>query len=218
MKLSNATLEVLENFSTINPNIIVRPGKQLRTISASKAVFAIADLEDEFEQQFAIHDLRKFIGCLSLFDEPELEFNDKFVNISEGEQELTYYYADAEHITGAPEKNIKLPSEDVKFTLSGKDYQKIVKAMAVAGLANIAVVGDGKKLMLKALDPEGKVNDAFTINIGDTKVKFKAVFRAENLKIVPGDYEVTICSKGIASFVGEKIQYFIASEEKFSKF
>jgi len=70
MKLSNETLGILENFSSINPIILVRKGNQLKTISASKAVFAVADVEEEFEQQFAIYDLRKFIGCLSLFKEP----------------------------------------------------------------------------------------------------------------------------------------------------
>lgn len=90
--------------------------------------------------------------------------------------------------------------------------------MSVAGLSNIAVVGDGSKLMLKAMDPEGKTNDAFTINIGSTKLKFKAVFRAENLKILQGDYEVAICTRGIASFTGASVKYFIATEEKYSKF
>lgn len=219
MKLSNETLGILENFSTINPIILVRKGNQLKTISASKAVFAVAEVEEEFEQQFALYDLRKFIGCLSLFKEPELEFHDKYLNITEDDQELAYYFADQDSISSvAPEKTITLPSEDIKFTLSGKDFQKITKAMSVAGLANIAVVGDGSKLMLKAMDPEGKTNDAFTINIGSTKSKFKAVFRAENLKILQGDYEVAICVRGIASFTGASVKYFIATEEKYSKF
>jgi hypothetical protein len=219
MKLSNDTLAILENFSAINPTILVRRGKQLRTISSSKSVFAVADVEEEFEQQFAIFDLRKFIGCLSLFKEPELEFHDNYLDISEEDQQLSYYFADQESIsTVAPEKTITLPSEDVKFTLKSKDFQKITKAMSVAGLSNIAVVGDGKNLMLKALDPEGKTNDAFTITLGSSKTKFKAVFRAENLKIINGDYDVVICSKGIASFTGEKVKYFIATEEKYSKF
>lgn len=219
MKLSKETLGVLENFSSINPVILVRRGKQLRTISPSKAVFAVADVEEEFDRQFAIFDLKKFIGCLSLFDSPELEFNDKFVSISEDEQQLAYYFADPEQISSAaPEKTINLPSEDVEFKLLSKDFQKVTKAMAVAGLANIAVVGDGSKLMLKALDPEGKTNDAFTINIGKTDTKFRAVFRAENLKMLPDDYDVVICSRGIASFTGSKVKYFIATEEKYSKF
>jgi hypothetical protein len=41
------------------------------------------------------------------------------------------------------------------------------------------------------------------------------IFKTENLKMIPGDYEVSISSTGISNFKNKnvKIQYWIATEQ-----
>ena len=38
MNISEETLDVLKNFASINPNIVIKPGQQLKTISEAKNI------------------------------------------------------------------------------------------------------------------------------------------------------------------------------------
>lgn len=213
MQLSSETTSVLKNFSSINQSLLVKPGKVIRTISPTKSVMARANVEEEFEKGFAIYDLSQFLGRLSLFNEPELEISDNFMSISEGEEYSEFAFAEASNIVSPPEKEITLPSPEISFQLLEKDFLKISKAMQVSGLPEFAVAGEGGKLMLQAIDSKGTSKDVFTLNVGKTKLKFRMIFRADNMKIIPGDYDVQISSKGLAHFKGEKVEYWIAVEQ-----
>ena len=79
MKLDNDTLQVLKNFSAINKNIMFKPGNVIRTISSTKSVLAKATIKQEFDKGFAVYDLSRFIGTLSLFNDPEIEIKDSYV-------------------------------------------------------------------------------------------------------------------------------------------
>lgn len=217
MQLSNETTSVLKNFASINPNLLVKPGSQLRTISPTKSIMARAVIEEKFDKGFAIFDLSQLLGRLSLFDKPELTIADSYLEIEEGEEYSEFAFAAQENIVAPPEKEITLPKPEIKFELTGKDFSKVMKAMSVSGLPEIAVTGADGKLALQAVDSKGVSKDVFTINIGKTKLKFRMFFKADNLKIIPGDYAVEISSKGLAHFKGEKVEYWIAVEQN-SKF
>lgn len=217
MQLSQETTSVLKNFASINPNLLVKPGKSLRTISPTKSVMARAIVDESFDKGFAIFDLSQFLGRLSLFDKPELTISDSFMEISEGEEYSEFAFAAPENIVAPPEKEITLPKAEINFELTEKDFSKVMKAMSVSGLPEIAVTGEDGKLSLQAIDSKGVSKDVFTINIGKTKLAFRMIFRADNLKIIPGDYTVAISSKGLAHFKSEKVEYWIAVEQN-SKF
>ena len=217
MQLSSETTAVLKNFASINPNLLVKPGTSLRTISPTKSVMARAIVEENFDKGFAIFDLSQFLGRLSLFDNPELTISDSFMEISEGDEYSEFAFAAPENIVAPPEKEITLPKPEINFELTEKNFTKVMKAMSVSGLPEIAVTGEDGKLLLQAIDSKGKSNDVFTINIGKTKLSFTMIFRADNLKIIPGDYTVAISSKGLANFKSEKVEYWIAVEQN-SKF
>jgi len=213
MKIDTNTINVLKNFAKINPSIVIQEGNTLKTISTSKTIMAKATVTTEFDKRFAIYNLDRFISTLSLFNNPELDFNDKYVNIFDANKSTHYTYADESTITKTPEKEIKLPSVDVTFTLTNDNLKDVEKAAGVLGLPEIVVVGDGKLISLQAADTKNPSGDVYSVEIGTTNKTFKAIFKSENIKIIPGDYEVSICSKGISCFKGKEADYWIAVEQ-----
>jgi gp45 sliding clamp, C terminal len=213
MKIDTNTINVLKNFAKINPSIIIPEGNTLKTISPSKTIMAKATVTTEFNKRFAIYNLDQFISTLSLFNNPELDFNDKYVNIFDANESTHYPYADESTITKTPEKEIKLPSVDVTFTITNDNLKNVEKAAGVLGLPEIVVVGDGKLISLQAADTKNPSGAVYSIEIGTTNKTFKAIFKSENIKIIPGDYEVSICSKGISCFKGKEADYWIAVEQ-----
>jgi hypothetical protein len=211
MKLSARTLHLLKNFSTINPSIVLKPGGIATTISPNKTILARASIGDEIPNVVAIYNLSRFISTLSLFENPDLDFSDKSVRISDGSRSVVYHYADASIIMVPPEKQIKLPSTDAECFITNKDFQNITKALSVLGLPEIAIVGDGENISLQAIDTKNPA-DTFSITVGQSSNVFRAIFKSENLKIMDGDYTVSISSKGISQFVGTEVSYWIAVE------
>jgi hypothetical protein len=212
MKIDTNTVNVLKNFAKINPSIVVQEGNVLKTISPTKTIMAKAEVKTEFPQRFAIYNLDQFIALYSTFKDPNLKFTDKSVTFTEDNRKSHFTYADESTVTKAPEKEINLPSIDVTFKLTDKDLRDVEKAGGILGLPEIAVVGDGKTVSLQATDSKNPTSNDYDIQIGDTDKVFKAVFKAENIKIIPGDYEVSISSKGISHFAGTEVEYYIAVE------
>ena len=218
MKLSKHTLNMLKNFSDINMSIEIKKGNILRTVSVQKNILAQAELEEEFPQDFAIYELNRFLGAVSLFNDPEFRFNGSSANIGTNTHSVDYVYCDPSMIVTPPEKNITFPDPEVKFTLSQDALSQIMKASNVLGTPEIAVEGGpapADSIRIKALDVNNDSTDTFKIVLdahsGD---KFRFVFKTENMKMIPGNYDVEISSKGISHFSlqGQKLQYWIATE------
>ena len=212
MKINNKTLNILKNFATINPSIIVKPGNILKTMSSSKTILARAEVPDTFEYPFAIYNLSQFIGCISMFTDPDLDFNESSVTISDAKNEFVYYYADSSIILTAPEKDITIPTVDAEFKISATDIPSVTKALSILELTEIAFVGDGNNIMIQAADTKNLSSNKYSVKVGATDKVFKAIFKPENLKMVSDDYIVTLSSKGISKFVGTEVTYYVAIE------
>jgi hypothetical protein len=215
MKLSRHTLNMLKNFSDINMSIEIKEGNILRTVSVQKNILAQAELEDSFPQDFAIYELNRFLGAVSLFDDPEFTFNGKSTNIGTTKNSLDYVYCDPSMIVTPPEKNITFPDAEVKFTFSQDALSQIMKASNVLGTPEISVESNAGSIEIKALDVNNDSTDAYTITLDEkTDAKFRFVFKTENMKMLPGNYDVEISSKGISHWQmqGQKLQYWIANE------
>lgn len=213
MKLSAKTLQILKNFSTINSSIIIKPGNVLQSIAQNKTVLAKAEVPDQFERMVPIYALNRFLSSLSLFDDPDVSFEENAAVIKGARGKILYHYSDPSVIVAPPEKEIKLPSVDVQCTITNKALQDVLKAMGILGLPELAITGDGSKLTLEAVDVKNTSTDTFSIDIGETDLAFRAVFRAENMKIIDADYRVEISSRGISKFVGPDCTYWIAIEQ-----
>jgi hypothetical protein len=212
MKIDTNTMTVLKNFAKINPSIMINEGNTLKTVSSTKTIVGKANVSTLFEQKFAIYNLDRFLSTLGLFKDPELTFQEKYVTISGDNKKLNYTYADESIIVKAPEKDIVLPSEDVTIKITNDEMKDVEKALSILGLPEIVISGDGNKVYLQAVDTKNPSGDIYSIEIDDTDKTFKAIFKSENIKILPGDYEVIICSKGISFWKNEIVEYFIAVE------
>ena len=218
MKLSKHTLNMLKNFSDINMSIEIKEGNILRTVSVQKNILAQAELEDSFPQDFAIYELNRFLGAVSLFDDPEFQFNGKSANIGTTKHSVDYVYCDPSMIVTPPENNITFPDPEVKFTLSQDALSQIMKASNVLGTPEIAIEGGphpNDVIRLKALDVSNDSTDTFKVVLDEKSGHtFRFVFKPENMKMIPGNYDVDVSSKGISHFTlqGQKLEYWIATE------
>ena len=216
MKLSKETIEVLKNFSGINQSIVVKEGNKLKTVNSLKNILAHATVEEDFPKEFAIYDLTEFLGLLSSMSEPELTFNKSDVTVSSGTRKVKYRYADTDYIV-KPEKDIDMPESEIKFKLSEEVYVSLEKVATILQLHDICLKGCKKsgKILLCATNKKNDSSNDYSEEVGKGVTKnFNIVMKKENLKIIPGDYDVSISSKGISHFknVNLNLEYWIALE------
>ena len=215
MKLSDKTLSVLKNFSSINQSILFKEGNKLRTISVMKNILAEATINEEFSKDFGIYDLNQFLNGLTLHSSPELDFgNDGYVVIREGKMRSKYFFADPNVIVTPPDKAINLPSEDVSFELSTEQLDKLLKASAVYQLPDLSAVGENGVVKIVVRDKKNDTSNDFSIVVGETESEFSFNFKVENIKILPGTYEVVVSQKLLSRFTSKNhdLTYYIALE------
>jgi hypothetical protein len=213
MKLSNETVSVLKNFSTINQNLVIKSGNKIATMSAMKNIVAKAEVLEEFPQTFAIYDLNEFLSAISLFSKPELEFENDFVMITEEgtSKSLKYWYSDPSVVT-TPTKDITMPECEVKFNLSSDTLAMVTKAAAVIGAPDMALESGSLKVTDKKNDTAN--NYALDLDVNSESENYKFWFKVENLKLIQGSYDVQVSSKNISHFKNStgNVEYFIALE------
>jgi len=215
MKLSESTLSVLKNFSTINQSILFKQGRKLRTISVMKNILAEATIDEELPKDFGIYDLNQFLNGMGLHQSPELDFgNDSYVVIKEGKMRTKYFFADANVIITPPDKPLELPSEDVTFDLSTDQLDKLLKAAAVYQLPDLSAVGENGVVKLVVRDKKNDTSNDFAITVGETESTFSFNFKVENIKILPGTYDVVVSQKLLSRFTSKNhdLTYYIALE------
>ena len=215
MKLSDKTISLLKNFSSINQSILFKEGNKLRTISVMKNILAEATVSEEFAKDFGVYDLNQFLNGLSLHQSPELDFkNDGYVVIREGKMRSKYFFADPNVIVTPPEKDITLPSEDVCFEVSTEQLDKLLKAAAVYQLPDISAVGEGGVIKLVVRAKKNDTSNDFAIVVGETEDQFSFNFKVENIKVLPGTYEVVVSKKLLSRFESKNhdLTYYIALE------
>jgi len=215
MKLSDKTISVLKNFSSINQSILFKEGSKLRTISVMKNILAEATVTEEFSRDFGIYDLNQFLNGLSLHSSPELDFaNDGYVVIREGRSRSKYFFADPNVIVTPPEKVISLPTEDVTFELSTLVLDKLLKAAAVYQLPDICAVGENGVVKLVVRDRKNDTSNAHEEVVGETDKVFSFNFKVENIKVLPGTYDVVVSQKLLSRFTSKNhdLTYYIALE------
>ena len=215
MKLSDKTLSLLKNFSGINQSILFKEGSSLKTISVMKNILAEATITETFPKDFGIYDLNQFLNGLNLHQTPELDFeNDKYVMIREGKSRSKYFFADPSVIVTPPDKEIVLPSEDVCFVLNTQQLDKLLKAAAIYQLPDLSAVGEAGVVKLVVRDKKNDTSNDFSIVVGETDSIFTFNFKVENIKILPGSYEVVISQKLLSQFTStdRDLKYYVAME------
>ena len=204
----------LKNFSTINQSILIKPGKQLRSMSVMKNILVEAEVTEEFPSQIGIYDLNQFLNCLSLVPGAELEASPDSVSISDGTNSIDYRLSDASVISAPPDKELKLPSEDVCVVLTEEHIETVKKAAAVLQIPDVSLIGDGECIKLTVRDKKNSGSNSYSIDCGETTDVFQFNLKVENLKLMAGDYDVIISAQNLAQFTNHShpIVYYIAIE------
>ena len=214
MKISNDTRNVLKNFSTINSGIRVKSGNKLETISNMKNILAVATVNESFPQDFSIYNLPEFLGATSLLSDPEFEFGDTSLTVADDNSSLAYFYA-SEGMVTAPDKMITMPDAEIVINLSSSLLSELQKAASVLGVNDMVLSSDGTVIRLEVTDKKNPTSNTFSRIVGEGNgVSYTMNFKIENLKVLDGNYEVSVSSKGISHFNNTDIdlEYFIALE------
>lgn len=213
MFLSSETVLTLKNLATINQSILIKPGKQLRSMSNYKNILVEADIQEEFEREVAIYDLNQFLNCLSLIPGAEILLEDSII-ITDGTNSIEYRYSDPSVISAPPNKQIELPSQDVCVVLTEEHLETVKKVSAVLQIPDVTLVGDGERIHLTVSDKKNSGSNQYKIDVGETSHVFKFNLKVENLKMINGDYDVVISKKNLAQFSNHArpIVYYIAVE------
>lgn len=223
MKISTQTLQVLKNYASINPNLLVKPGNVLSTISQNKNIFAKASVQESFPASFAIYDMQQFLGVVSIFEDPDFSFSNNSVTISSGNRSVEYMYA-SEHMVVAPSdtvaQKIVVSNPEITFDLSAQTLNEVIKATSILHLDKINIVSENGSVNVVVADPKNPSSNKFSVSVGGTaNTDLTMVFAAEAIKLIPGDYKVGISSTGIGSFKNEKLnlEYFVMADVKSKK-
>ena len=222
MNLSNETVSVLKNFASINQNLVIKSGNNISTMSAMKNIVASAEVKESFPTEFAIYDLNEFLASVSLFDNPTLDFKDDFVVMTEGGstgKALKFWYSDPSVVTTVT-KEITMPECEISFSLENSLLSNVQKAASVIGVPDMVLEGlDSGLASLKVTDKKNATANDYAVQVivnnDDGKnLPYKFWFKVENLKLLPGKYDIGVSSKNISHFVNTNvgIQYWIALE------
>lgn len=223
MKLTEHTTQVLKNFSAINSNIVIQTGNVLSTISEARNILSSATIDVNFPADFGIYDLNEFLGVLSLVDEPEIKIEDKYAVIGDatGRSKIKYFFTDTDMLT-APnpsmlEKASAMNDFEVSFTLDQDTLNKIKRAASALGHTSVSVTASSGSIALTVFDPENTTSNTFTIELAGTyeSEDFNFIINIQNLKILPGDYNVGLSSKLMSRFTHteKSVDYWIALEK-----
>ena len=220
MKVSDRTTNLLKNYANINQSIEFREGKLLKTVSPLNTILASVEVEEEFPKTFPIYELNRFLGTLSLFNDPELNFDENGVSITDDKHSAIYRYCGSSSMFQTPpEKNISFPDPEVQFQLSLQQFKTTINAANTLGLPEVVVESNNEDIELVVSDTGNASSDRFSSTVGKTDKTFRMIFKTENLnKIMEGDYVVALSSKRISHFkrTTDSLQYWIALEQNSS--
>lgn len=218
LKLSKFTIDVLKNFASINPNLVIKEGSTFSTIAEAKNIMASVMVPENFSRTFGVYDLNEFIAALSLLDDPAVDLLEDSAILSNDSTTIKYRFANPSVLT-TPSKEIKMPSTDVTVKLTNDLLGKVRKAAGVLGHSVVALKGTTSgSLSLVVLDPKDTSANTYTVALAEKHTldkDFSFEFLIDNLKVLSGDYTVAVSSKLISEWTHAdfKVNYFIALEK-----
>ena len=218
VSISNDTLSVLRNFSSINPNVVLKPGQEVKTISEAKNILAVAEIAEDFPTEMGIYDLNEFLSVVNLVNDPKLNFGDNHVDIVGGNSKVKYFFSDSSILT-TPQKDITMPSCEVEVSFTHDTLSQIRKAASALGHSEMSITATNEGVNIKVFDSKDSSANIYNIQLandaGYTEGQFEFVIDINNLKLLDGDYEVKISSKLISEWKNttQAVRYYIALEK-----
>lgn len=218
VSISNDTLSVLRNFSSINPNVVLKPGQEVKTISEAKNILAVADITEDFPTEMGIYDLNEFLSVVNLVNDPQLSFADNHVDVVGGNSKVKYFFSDSSILT-TPQKDITMPDCEVTVSFTDDILSQIRKAASALGHSEMSISATEDGVNIKVFDSKDSSANIYNIQLandaGYKEGQFEFVININNLKLLDGDYEVNISSKLISEWKNttKPVRYYIALEK-----
>lgn len=213
MRLSRETLSILKNFATINSNILIKPGNKLKTISPGKNIVAEAILQEDFDTSVPIFDLNQFLGVITMFNNPDLEFTDKYVDISNGRSTVRYFYSNPKLLT-VPEKELPMPKALITFTLDEHNLSEMLKAANVLQVSDVKILAENGVLKIVVSESQNTTSNSFSIVIDEnySGPDYMGNLEISDVKFLPGSYTVELTSTVISKFThqAQNLSYYVA--------
>jgi len=149
-----------------------------------------------------------------------LEFENKAVLVHGGGQKIRYFFSESDILT-TPQKDIQMPEPELGVNIEEDKLNQIRKAAAVLGHTELAITGSNGVITASVLDTRDSTSNLFEIDLdkdNSCKNEFNFVMSIPNLKLLPGDYFVSISSKLISNWTNSNypVDYFIALEKNSS--
>jgi hypothetical protein len=213
MRLSKETINILKNFASINSNILIQPGNKLKTKSHGNNIFVTATVQEDFDAEISIWDLNKFLGIISMFDNPDLEFHDKHVEISNGRSAVKYFYAEKSLLT-VPTKDVRMPEVIFSFDLDEQDLNEILKASSILQVPDLKIVAGEGKIIITVDDSLKNTADSFELVVEEnySGPDYEGMLKVADAKMLPGSYKVEITDTIVSRFTNQSINlvYYIS--------
>lgn len=219
---SKNTLAILKNFSSLNSNLLVKPGNTIKTITPSKTGMAIATVEEDFDVEFGIWDLNKFLGVVSLFNNPAFTFGEKSVKIKNGGDSVVNYYYSEPRLLTYPTKDVNMPEVNISITMTEKNFNELQRAASVMQLPDLSFKSENNQIFAMVSDLSDPTSNTYKVLVGgeDNLPDFLFNFKMENIKILPGDYKINFAKNVVGEFVHQSIpvKYWFAMEANTSNY
>ena len=209
---------MLRNFSSINPNVVLKPGQEVKTISEAKNILAVADITEDFPTEMGIYDLNEFLSVVNLVNDPQLSFGDNHVDVVGGNSKVKYFFSDSSILT-TPQKDITMPDCEVTVSFTDDILSQIRKAASALGHSEMSISATEDGVNIKVFDSKDSSANIYNIQLandaGYKEGQFEFVININNLKLLDGDYEVNISSKLISEWkkTTKPVRYYIALEK-----
>ena len=220
--VSDTTNKILRNFAGVSNSILLVEGQVQKTVASGKSVLAIAELPEAWPKETGIYDLGMFLGTLSSFKQPGIEFDDDAMVISQGRSRVRYRYSDPSTILTAPNKSLKTDNPAVEFTLNEETLTRLKKQCSLLQLESVTFSVEDGKVLVRAADPKNPASHAFehevedeTITLHDEDYSESRTFKTEYLgMLLDGSYRVALAGWPYGYFVheSEPVSYFIVAQ------
>jgi hypothetical protein len=194
MKLNKETIDIMKNFTNVSSSLIVNPGNKIVSLANDESVFAVAEVDSNFEKQLRIFDLPSFLQILSLFDGPELSWqgeNDSDVVVADTENRYIFRQADANVIKHTEHTEIPMEST-LEFGLSWEQINRVLRAASALVLDTVCFYSKDGSLYFGVFDKKQAATGNFSVKIASdvTGLDFQLFVNIEKLKLMQDDYRV----------------------------
>ncbi len=198
MKFSDNTQNVLKNLSNLNMGLILRQDAPTYSKKTTREVLAEWKPVEDFPFDFAIADLNAFLSTVSMFKESEIEFENDYIEISQGNSTVKYGYSNEIVVDAPADEDIQATKDitddlEVSFVLTNETLVSLHKASSVMKLDTVTFTASAGELIVVVSDSEKVTTNKFTVNLGAINSEFTFVMPTERLKsVINASYEVCV--------------------------